>query len=573
VYLSPTAEQEGAARAAHATWEPQGELADDPRNLWCVSYGLVRFADLFTPRQLVTLTTFSSLVGGARERVIADGGEEAYADAVATYLALAVDKAVDRNTTLCSWESGMDRMRNTFGRQALPMVWDFAETNSFAGAGGDLRGTIESVCEVLDRLREAPAASVRQLDAAARLDGIASSHVATDPPYYDNVAYADLSDFFYVWLRRSLGAIYPDLFGTLLTPKEQEMVATPSRFDGDRDRAEHAFEQGLRQAFRRMHEVGHPEYPLTLFYAFKQTESMDGGIASTGWETMLTGLLAGDFAVTGTWPVRSELGTRSIASGTNALASSIVLVCRPRDAAPIATRRDLVTAMRYELPGALKQLQHGNIAPVDLAQAAIGPGMAIFSRYAKVIEANGEAMTVRTALGLINATLAEILEQQEGDLDADTRFAITWFEQYGLDRGPAGAAITLTQAKGTALNRLQQAGIIEARAGEVRLLERHELDAAWDPAVDSRLTVWEVAQHLIRRLEAEGEGAAGDLLRRVGGLGETARELAYRLYTTCERKGWAQAALAYNALVVAWPEIARQVTGTPEAEAREALEL
>jgi putative DNA methylase len=576
IYLPPNREHADAARRADPHWKPEGQLAYDPRNIWCVSYGLDRFSKLFTPRQLVSLATFSDLVAEARDRVLTDGEDGKYADAVVTYLAFAVDKAADRNTSLCSWESRMDRMRNTFGRQVLPMVWDYAETNPFAGAGGDIRGTVESLSEVLDVLSCGPDGRATQLDATTAIDGVEQPIICTDPPYYDNISYADLSDFFYLWLRRSLKTIYPDLFSTIMTPKSEELIATPYRFGGNRDRAERFFENGLRRAFARMHSAQHRDYPLTLFYAFRQAEADDGigGLVSTGWDTMLTGLLASGFAVTGTWPMRSELATRNIGRGTNALASSIVLVCRPRAIhAGVAARRDFVNALRADLPEALRKLQHGNVAPVDLAQAAIGPGMAIFSRYAKVIEADGSAMTVRAALALINQALDEILAEQEGDFDPDTRFAVTWFEQHGTGEGSYGEADVLARAKNTSVAGMEEAGVLHSRAGKVRLLNREEMSDGWGPAADRRITVWEVAQHLIKRLERGGEDAAAKLLRRVGGLGEAGRELAYRLYTTCERKGWAQEALSYNALVVAWPEIARRVVGTPEAEAQQALEV
>jgi len=560
-----------------ADWRPDEELADDPRAIWCKLYGLTHFGDLFTPRQLVALTTFSDLVGEARARALADavaagvhddgirladGGTNAaaYADAIATYLAFAVDKAADRNTVLCSWENGMDRMRNTFGRQALPMVWDYAETNPFAGAGGDIKGTVDSLCEVLEALPAGHSGNVQQLDAARSGGRPHESMVSTDPPYYDNIGYADLSDFFYVWLRRSLSNVFPDLFSTLLTPKSEELVATPFRFDGSKTRADRHFEDGLRAAFLRMRDVHDPAYPLCVFYAFKQAEDdgVDGQQVSTGWETMLVGLLSAGFSVNGTWPMRSELSTRNIGRGTNSLASSIVLACRPRPiSAPLATRKDFQAALRAELPGALRRLQQGNIAPVDLAQAAIGPGMGIFSRYAKVVEANGSAMTVRIALGLINQVLDQTLAEQEGDFDSDTRWAVAWFEQFGMAPGDFGIAETLSKAKNSAVNALVEAGIVDARAGKVRLRGRDELPPDWDPLADRRLTVWEVTQHLIRALETGGENSAAALVGRVGGLAETARELGYRLYNICERKRWSKEALSYNGLVVAWPTILR----------------
>ena len=414
----------------------------------------------------------------------------------------------------------------------------------------------------------------RIIEELVKWENTNNEHVleATDPPYYDNIGYADLADFFYIWLRRSLASIYPDLLSTLLTPKAQELVATPYRFDGDRAKANRFFEEGFRRAFDRLRAASHLDYPVTLFYAFKQAEEDgDGGVASTGWETMLKGLLEVGFAVTGTWPMRTERGVRSVGIGTNALASSVVLVCRPRAIdAVLATRREFIAALRAELPDALKHLQHGNIAPVDLAQAAIGPGMAVFSRYAKVVEADGSQMTVRTALGLINQALDEILTEQEGDFDADTRFAVAWFDQRGTAEGPFGEAETLSKAKNVSVGGLVEAGILHSRAGKMRLLARDELDPHWNPTTDRRLTIWEVTQHLAKRLSDGGEDAVAELLRRVGGLGETARELAYRLYGICERKGWAQEALAYNALVVAWPEIARLASGS-EVEAQQTL--
>lgn len=256
--------------------------------------------------------------------------------------------------------------------------------------------------------------------------------------------------------------------------------------------------------------------------------------------------------------MRTERGARTIGLGTNALASSIVLVCRPRpDNASLATRKEFITALRRELPDALRNLQRGNIAPVDLAQAAIGPGMAVFTRYAKVLESDGSPMTVRTALGLINQSLDEVLAEQEGEFDGDTRWALAWFEQFGMDDGPYGDAETLSKAKNTAVNGLVEAGVIIARSGKVRLIRRDELPTDWNPATDQRLTVWEVTQHLIRTLDQQGESGAAKLMQQLGGIAEVARDLTYRLYSTCERKRWAQEALAYNSLVIAWPEITK----------------
>ncbi len=420
-------------------------------------------------------------------------------------------------------------------------------------------GAINWIAEVIDAAPAAQDATVRPLDATSSIDGVKSPVISTDPPYYDNIGYADLSDFFYVWLRRSLEEIYPDLFATVLTPKSAELVATPYRFEGGKDEAKEFFEQGLAKMFSRMHAAQHPDYPLTLFYAFKQAESQgDGEIASTGWETMLTGLLKSGFAITGTWPMRSERSGRSVAIGTNALASSIVLVCRPRPQdAPRTTRREFILSLKQELPNAIRQLQQENIAPVDLAQAVIGPGMAIFSRYREVLEADGSPMTVRTALALINQEIDEILAGQEADFDPETRWAVTWFEQHGFGQGQFGDAETISKAKNTSVSGLVEAGILEAGGGKVRLLRMDELDPDWDPSRDKRLTVWEVTHHLIRVLDEGGEEEAARLLRKVGPVAGVARDLAYRLYQICERKGWAQEAIFYNALVVSWPEMKR----------------
>ena len=556
-------------------------------------YGFATFGDYFASRQLSALTTFSELLSEARNRAMRDAaatdvpaydpqsgaggiGPAAYANAVVTYLALAVDRMANTLCTIARWTPDRQQTVTGFSRQAIQMAWDFPDVNPFAGAAGDFVVSVESICKSIERLPASSPGYGVQRDATTD-NGLAALLCSTDPPYYDNVGYADLSDFFYVWLRRSLSSAYPELFGTLLVPKAQELVATPYRFEGSREKAKVFFENGLGKAFAAMRSAQHPEFPLTVYYAFKQAETDESdaddialglSAVSTGWETMLEGLIRAGFAITGTWPMRSELSNRMLASGTNALASSIVLACRPRaEGAALTTRRDFLRALHAELPLALRTLQQGNIAPVDLAQAAIGPGMAVFSRYSKVLEPDGQSMKVRTALALINQALDEVLAEQEGEYDADTRWAIAWFSQRGHDEGPFGEADVLSRAKNTAVGGMVEAGIVEARAGKVRLLRRSELTADWDPARDSRLTVWEATQHLIRALDAGGEEAAADLLRRIGGLGDTARDLAYRLYVICERKRWTQEAIAYNGLVIAWPELARLAARTsPRAD-------
>ena len=450
------------------------------------------------------------------------------------------------------------------------MVWDHTELNPLSDIGGALEASIRIVAGALDGCCATgiPGAA-GQLD-ATRLDGDRIAVFSTDPPYYDNIGYADLSDFFYVWLRRALKPIFPQLFATVAVPKSDELVATPGRHGG-REKAETFFLDGMTQAMHRVSEHAHPAFPVTIYYAFKQAESDSAeGTASTGWETFLDAVIRAGFAVTGTWPIRTEREARSRGIGSNALASSIVLVCRQRAAdAPTVTRREFVTALRGELPQALAHLQHGNIAPVDLAQAAIGPGMAVHTRYSKVLDAAGEPLSVREALALINMTLDEVLAEQEGDFDADSRWAVTWFEQSGFTEGGYGVAETLATARNTSVSGMAEAGILASKAGKVRLLRPDELPDDWDPATDRRLTAWEVVHHLIRVLEADGEGAAAELVAKLGSEAETARELAYRLYIVCERKGWAQEAISYNSLVIAWPEISRlSMEQAPKAEPR-----
>ena len=494
------------------------------------------------------------------ERPLRDGGAgaTAYAEAVGVYLACAADYAANYWSVIATPADGF--IRGTFARQALPMTWDYAEAPPFGNTSGNWLGGIEWISkglEAMPRTGAAPAGRGAQAD-AARQALVPDALISTDPPYYDNIGYADLSDFFYVWLRRSLRPVFPDLFATLAVPKAEELVATPYRH-GSKAKAEAFFLKGMTQAVQRLAEQTHPGFPATIYYAFKQSESKgDAGTASTGWETFLDAVIKAGFAITGTWPMRTERGARSTGLGTNALASSIVLVCRRQPTqAPLATRREFVTGLKTELPTALIHLQRGNIAPVDLAQAAIGPGMAIFTRYAKVLDTHGQPLPVREALALINQTLDEVLAEQEGDFDADTRWALAWFEEAGFDEGDYGVAETLSKAKNTSVRGLVEAGILVSRGGKVRLLKPDELAGDWDPTTDPRLTAWESVHHLVHTLESTGESAAAELTAILGSTAEAARELCYRLYTLCERKKRAAEALSYNALVQSWPEITR----------------
>ena len=594
VYLPPLREHEEIAGRAEPTWKPDCEMPKKHRNFQGPVYGLDNIGDLFTPRQLVALTTFSDLVTEAIARVkqdvlgarascpfeenagetpLRDGGvgAAAYAEAVGVYLGFAIDKSANYWSSICTWHQTRYGIVSTFGRQAIPMVWDFAEANPISDSSGNFLLGVAQAAKMIHSLGIGAYGSASQQDAA--IQSTSTDRVtSTDPPYYDNIGYADLSDFFYVWLRRSLRSIYPDVFATLAVPKAEELVATPYRH-GSKEKAEIFFLDGMTQAMRRLAEQTHPAFPVTIYYAFKQSESTDGTSAggmpallgiSTGWETFLDAVIRAGFAVTGTWPIRTEY-TGNLKRNTNALASSIVLVCRkrPTDASP-ATRRQFVTALKAELPAALVHLQSGNIAPVDLAQAAIGPGMAVYTRYAGVLDASGAPVSVREALALINQTLDETLAEQEGDFDADSRWALAWFQEFGFGEGPYGKAEMLSKAKNTSVAGLVEAGILESRAGRVCLLRPAELDEGWDPATDGRLPVWEVVHRLIREHDARGEAAAADLVVTLeAATVDAARELAYRLYTICERKKHAAEARSYNAFVQSWPEIAR-LARTPD---------
>ena len=574
VYFTPVASHEAIPKTAQPAWKPDLRVPTPCHDVDRLPmYGMPTWGDAFTPRQLVALTSFSDLVAETMERVerdatnadlpddsnpLRDGGAgaAAYAEAVGVYLAFALSKVSNVGSSFASWMNDRGAFRETFARQAIPMVWDFAEANPFADAGGSLETALDKGAMVINAFPAINTGSGGQFDAANQTIST-DKLISTDPPYYDNIGYAELSDFFYVWLRRAVRSIYPDLFSTLAVPKAEELVATTHRH-GNKEKAETFFLSGMTEAMRRLAEQSHPAYPITIYYAFKQSETKgDTGTASTGWETFLDAALRAGFKISGTWPIRTEGAGRIIAKGTNALASSIVLVCRQRPAdAPVATRREFVAALRAELPSALAHLQSGNIAPVDLAQAAIGPGMAVFTRYAKVLDAEGKPVSVREALALINQMLDEVLAEQEGDFDADSRWALAWFEQQGFDEGEYGVAETLSKAKNTSIAGIVEGGILASRAGKVRLLRPDELADDWDPTTDDRLTVWEAVHHLIRALETGGEPEAARVEAQLGAKADIARELAYRLYTICERKRRAAEALSYNSLVQSWPEIA-----------------
>jgi len=570
---------EATAASAEPSWKPDVEFLQQALGFRVGNYGLTKWSQLFTARQLVALATFSGLVQEARTLVRRDAvaagfaddgcgleaggqGASAYADAAALYLAFTLDRLMQQFSTLAVWSSNPahELVVNMFSRQTLSMTWDFGEVNPFCAAAS-WEKCLDFLVKPLGSFALGAAlvpGVARQADAQVQ-SWSQGRVVSTDPPYFDNIGYADLSDYFYVWLRQSLRPVFPELFATLSVPKAEELVATPFRHGG-KDQAETFFLDGMSRAMRRIAAQSQPAFPVTIYYAFKQVETEITGTASTGWEAFLDAVIQAGFALTGTWPMHTERQGRMRDHSSNALASSIILVCRPRLAgAPSATRREFAAALRTELPAALAHLQRGNIAPVDLAQAAIGPGMAVYTRYSQVLDAEGRPVPVREALTLINQTLDEALAEQEGDFDSDTRFSVAWFEQLGFTEGEFGLADVLARAKNTSVQGMKEAGLLDPRSkgGKVRLLKPSELPEGWDPEQDPRLTVWESVHHLVRALEAGGESAAAALVKKLGSKAEVARELAYRLYTVCERKKRAVEALSYNALVQSWPEITR----------------
>lgn len=584
VYLPPAASHESIARGVTPHWKPNLRIPEQALGFRVQLYGMLTFGDLFTPRQQVAMATLSDLVSEARERawrdatasglhddaipLEADGGAaSAYADAISVYLAFANSKVADRSTTITRWMHQRDSMHSTFSKQSLPMNWDYVEVNTLGeqtgGFGESLRWTIEA----MEGLGQACQGVATQADA---MKGNGTDHpvYSTDPPYYDNIGYADLSDFFYVWLRRSLRDVFPHLLATISVPKAEELVATPFRH-GTKRKAEKFFLDGMTQVMRSIATQAHHALPVTIYYAFKQSETVANGTNSSGWETFLEAVLSSGLLITGTWPIRTERAQRSVSLGTNSLASSIVLVCRSRpDGIGTVSRRQLVRELNTTLPPALDTMTregeglHSPVAPVDLSQAIIGPGMAVFSKYSAVLEADGSPMTVRTALQLINRFLAE------DDFDADTQFCLHWFEQHYWDVGKFGEADTLARAKGTSVDGVKQAGVLYAAGGNVRLLKWSEYPVGWDPASDSRLPVWEALHQLIRVLRTEGESGAGVVLAQVLSQAEAARQLAYRLYTLCERAGMAEDARAYNELITSWSAIEAAAAREPAAQQR-----
>lgn len=575
IYLSPDEEQRLVAQCDKPSGYPDQALPFDPRNIWCVNYGLDTYDKLFTNRQLTALTTFSELVSEAQKQAEADAvaaglpndhialseggiGARAYGEAVGVYLAFAVDRLADFSTSVSRWSPTNEKPMNCFSKQAIPMTWDYPEANPMGKSVGGFSGIISYLADCINKLPYSDKRGyVKQFDAQSDC-GLRNIMVSTDPPYYDNIGYADLSDFFYVWMRQTLKHTYPALFRTMLVPKAEELVATPYRFDGSVEKARDFFEDGMLHTCQQIYQYAREDVPVTIYYAYKQndtdTEESETRIVSTGWETMLSALIQAGFAITGTWPMRTEQSYRAISMGTNALASSIVLVCRKRsEDAPMVTRRNFIAELKRELRPALQKLQRSNIAPVDLAQSAIGPGMGVYSKYSKVLESDGTPMTVRSALQIINQELDVYFNEQDGELDQNSRFCVDLYMQNAFNDMRFGEADTLARAKNTSVAALAAKGVLFAQKGSVHLLTREELPEKVDEREE---TIWLLCQQLTHAMAIGGiEACAQIVVNMLGSNAERAKDLAYRLYTVAERKGWAQEAYAYNALVIAWPEI------------------
>lgn len=580
-YIAPSSEQERLALSAKPDWKPETSLPNDPRNFWTVDYGLTTFGDLFTDRQLVALNTFSALVHEVRAIIerdataagllsdstpLRDGGcgAKAYSEAVSVYLAFAIDRLADAGSSIATWSSS-EFIRFTFARQAIPMTWDFAECNVMSDSTGNFMGAVDWVWKAL--LGFCPNAIGIEIQHDAQNVKLPDGAVvSTDPPYYDNIGYADLSDYFYVWLRRNIKDVYPELGSTIAVPKAEELVATPYRHGG-RTNAETHFLTGMTSAISSLAAQSSSKYPATIYYAFKQSEIEQEGLSSTGWATFLQAVISAGYSIVGTWPVRTERAARTIAVGTNALANSVVLVCRKKEAsAETITRAEFIRALKRELPSAIKELQAASIAPADMPQSAIGPGMGVFSRYRAVLESDDSPMSVKAALQLINRELDEYLGGIQGEFDADTRFAITWFEQNGLKQGDYGTANNIATARGISVESVKHAGIVESQAGKVRILRRDELDVEWEPDADGHLTVWECCQHLVRLHEKHGIGyETAVMLKKFGSdKAEAVKDLAYILYDLCANKRQdAKEATAYNALIADWSDLTREAAVAP----------
>jgi putative DNA methylase len=580
MYLAPTRKHEEIAASA-VPGDTNGLDVEMPNNARWFSgpgYGIKRYVDIFTPRQLVALTTFSDVVAVAREKVLADAhvarmandktplhaggvGATAYAEAIATMLAFNVTSVANSLSQVCTWDSGGPgwgtKVRNTFSRQALPMTWDFAEIGPFSGNSGSFEINLDYIVKSISSLQAKTHGNVACLDATTNIYSIPYIVFSTDPPYYDNIGYADLSDFFYIWLKRSLSGIWPELFRRLTTPKAEELIATPYRH-GSKEAAEAFFIRGMGEAVSAMRKAATDGEPLTIFYAFKQSEVGEDGVTSAGWASFLQAIVDAGLGVDGTWPMRTELSNRMIGKGANALASSVVLVCRKRTAhARVVARAEFIRTMRRELPEAIDDIRKAGVGPVDMQQSVIGPGMGVFTRFTKVLEDDDTAMTVKTALSVINRVWEEIETELDANFDAETQVALAWFATYGFDTRASGELITLANAKNVPLGALFAAGVFKDLHGRACLMARSDLASDWDPARDNNPTVWECVQHTARVLAAEDGGAEGaaSLVARMGPKAREARLLAERLFLISTQKGWASEALVYNQLAQEWAHL------------------
>lgn len=564
IYLAPDDEHERIADVPKPEDYPSGDLPDKALGFRVQEYGITEWHQLFTNRQLTALTTFSDLIDEVRQQVIEDGGDKIYADALSVYLSFLVDRIAEYNSIGCSWNVSADGLRGTFGRQAVPIVWSFAEANFFSDSVGSLSNMLEAMKLSLQDLPAKVEGEVFRHSALEKFS-LPPVMVSSDPPYYDNIGYANLSEFFYVWLRRPLKNIYPKLFGRMTFAKDEELIAEPARFDGDKSAAKNFFEDGMFQALQNIFEVSREDFPTTIYYAFKQKESEDGGEASTGWETMLTALIRAGFQITGTWPMRTERPGRMRDNESNALASSIVLVCRKRPAAnKYCGKNEFVRLLQSELKFALAEMQKATIAPVDMAQAAIGPGIGVYSRYEKITDMNDVELTVRDALKIINAELAEFFGTQTGRLDAASQFCVELFTQDGFNDISFGDANTLALAKNISVDGLSRAGAVISARGEVRLRDRdemdllnenHQLKKVWVKQLVESECAWLWVQSLVLVFRREGIKGAAELLAQFDGDSESLKNLAYRLYDICEKRGWSKEGTGYNDLVVEWQEI------------------
>lgn len=547
LFISPDDKQLEASRKAHPDVPELGAMPTNPRWFSPPLYGITDYQQMFTDRQITTLNELCALLDAVQEQAEVDGCSNEYSQALRVYLAFVIDKIVAFSTSFGLWRSDHESFERIYGRQAIAMVWDYPEINITREVF--FKNQLESVCECISNFAT-NAGTARQHDAQTD-NGLRNIMISTDPPYYDNIGYADLSDFFYVWLRQSLRKVYPDLFRTMLVPKVEELIATPYRFGGNRDKARAFFEDGMLQTFNKINVYAKKEIPLTVYYAYKQSEEEGENTASTGWETMLTAIIQAGFSITGTWPMRTEQ-TAALKSNVNALASSIVLVCRKRPTdAPATTRRDFINTLKRELKPALQKLQASNIAPVDLAQSAIGPGMGVYSRFSKVLEADGTPMSVRSALQIINQELDLYFTEQDGELDSDSRFCVDLYTQYAFNDMKFGDADVLARAKNTSVDTLRAAGILYAEKGVVHLLARDEI-----PVRTNAEIIWLLTQQLTYAMEKDGVVGAAKIVTDIfTSEPEHAKALAYRLFTIAERKGWAQEAYAYNSLVIAWPDV------------------